>query len=394
MSLRSAFLSSSGRANAAVLLVTVLALLVGAEIVLRITYKPENLGTVIHYDSLLGWSLAPNSMLISDDRGRGLHYRMDINSMGLREDEVAIPKPKGRKRVLILGDSFVFGSGVDAKERFSDLLKQELPGDVDVVNAGVPGWGNDQELLFYERDLRTLEPDIVVLEFTANNDVVNNELKGPLIEEGTKPRFRCVDGVMTLEPPEKPVIVAETASAKAKKVLRKSRLLVFVRNRLRMRNYKQHTQSDPTLAHAGYEADRQLSHWSVYDTRGGPAIDSAWNVTECIFARLARDCEQDSARLIVFAFPLQVEVNRAWRDDLIQRTGVEPDYLDFALPYRRMQSMCTGLGIEFVYPLEAFEHAAAGGPLYFQHDSHPNAHANVVAAGVLRDILTPALTRR
>ncbi|MDH4036295.1 MAG: SGNH/GDSL hydrolase family protein [Candidatus Krumholzibacteria bacterium] len=394
MSIRDSILSSAGRANALVLLVTVFVLLVGAEIALRITYHPENLGTVIRYDDLLGWSLVPNAMLISNDTGRGLHYRMDINSIGLREDEVDLPKPKGRKRVLILGDSIAFGSGVQGNERFSDHLKGELPGDVDIVNAGVPGWGTDQELLFYERDLRRLEADIVVLEFTANNDVVNNELRGPLIEDGTKPRFRCNDGVLTLEPPNRPAVVATTAKARVKSVLRKSRLLLFVKRRLEMRHYKQHAREDPSLAHAGYEADRHLSHWSVYDTRGGVAIETAWSVTECIFAQLAHDCREDSVRLIVFAFPLKIEVDVPWRDDLIQRTQTDPQYLDYMRPYRRMEAICAREGIEFVYPLDAFRHALAEGPLYFEHDSHPNAHAHAVAAGALRDVLVPAVSRR
>lgn len=394
MSLRSDTPSDAGRANAIVLILTVLVLLVGAEVALRLVYHPENLGTVIRYDSLLGWSLAPNAMLISDDTGRGLHYRMDINSIGLRDEEVDVPKPKGRKRVLILGDSIAFGSGVEANERFSDLLKHELPGDVDVINAGVPGWGNDQELLFYERDLRKLDPDIVVLEFTGNNDVVNNELKGPLIEDGTKPRFRCKDGVLTLEPPEKPVVVQETTGARIRKVLRRSHLLLFVKRRMEMRHYKQHAQENPSLAHAGYEADRHLSHWSVYDTRSGVAIESAWNVTECIFARLATVCREDSVRLIVFAFPLKIEVDHPWRDEIIHKTGTDPTHLDFMRPYGRMASICEREGVEFLYPLDAFEHALSDGPLYFERDSHPNAHANAVAAGVLRDTLVPALSQR
>lgn len=394
MSYRTTFLSSAGRANALLLATTILVLIVGAEIALRIAYHPENLGTVIRYDDLLGWSLVPGATFISHDTGRGLHYRIDVNSIGLRDDEVVMPKPKGRKRVLILGDSIAFGSGVEAHERFSDLLKHELPDDTDVINAGVPGWGNDQELLFYERDLRRLEPDVVVLAFTANNDVVNNELRGPLIEEGTKPRFRCVAGVLTLEPAANPVVVAETASVRIRKVLRKSRLLLFVKRRIDMRHYKQHAQEDPSLAHAGYEADRHLSHWSVYDTRGGVAIDTAWEVTDCILARLAGVCREDSIRLIVFAFPLKVEVDRPWRDDIIQRTGTDAAHLDFMRPYRRMQSICVREGIEFVYPLDAFEHALTGGPLYFERDSHPNAHAHAVAAGVLHDVLVHALSSR
>jgi hypothetical protein len=394
MTQRGTFFSSAGRANATLLIVTVLILLAGAEIALRIVYHPENLGTVIQYDSLLGWSLIPGSSQVSTDAQRDLHYLIEVNSIGLRDQEVAIPKPKGRKRVLILGDSIAFGSGIEASERFSDLLRQELPGDVDVVNAGGPGWGTDQELLFYERDLRRLEPDVVVLQFTGNNDVVNNELKGPLIEDGTKPRFRCNDGVMTLEPPNPPAMIRPTLSGHVRKVLRKSRLLVFVKRRLEMRHYKQHARENPALAHAGYEADRHLSHWSVYDKRGGVAIETAWNVTDCIIRRLAADCLEDSVRLIVFAFPLKIEVNHPWRNEIIEKTGTDDANLDFTLPYRHMRALCRSEGIEFVYPYDVFEHALEDGPLYFEKDAHPNARGNRVAASVLRDLLVPVLSGR
>ncbi len=385
--------SSSRRANAVLFVLTVLVLLIGTELVLRVVYQPENLGTVIQFDPLLGWSLKPGSMLISNDRQRDLHYRIDVNSIGLRDREIPIPKPPGRKRVLIIGDSIAFGSGVEARERFSNLLNGTLPGDAEVINAGVPGWGNDQELLFYERDLRRLQPDVVVLQFTGGNDVVNNELNGPLIEEGAKPRFRCVADSLVLEPVKSPAPARQPLSVRIRHLLRKSRLLVFVKRRLEMRSYRQRARVNPAIAHAGFEADRQLSHWSVYDVRGGPAIESAWQVTERIISRLARDCRADSAALVVFAMPLKIEVDVPWRDNLMQAMGTDSTNYDFTLPYRRLGAYCARDSIEFVYPIAAFREAARGAPLYFEHDGHPNAGANAVAAEYLKGVLTPLLNR-
>jgi hypothetical protein len=158
------FSSSSGRANAILLVVTVAVLLVAAEITLRFVYHPEFLGTVIRYDSLLGWSLQPNSSLVSVDAQRDFRYRIDVNHVGLRDREITVEKPDGIHRVLVLGDSFAFGLGLEFGDRFSDLLGSSLGDGVEVINAGVPGWGTDREMLFYQ-PRPSFAPDVVVLTF-------------------------------------------------------------------------------------------------------------------------------------------------------------------------------------------------------------------------------------
>lgn len=383
--------SSTGRANTILLLVTLIALVIAAEIALRIVYHPEFLGSVIRYDPLLGWSLEPNSSLVSVDSQRGFRYRIDVGAHGLRDREVPIEKPAGRKRVLILGDSFAFGVGLNNGERFSDLLGEMLPDDVEVINAGVPGWGTDQEMLFYETTLRRLQPDVVVLEFTGQNDVVNNGLRSPLVEVGTKPRFVCAGDSLALELPTPPAKLS--VASRAKRFLRKSRLLLFVKRRFEMRDYQHHAVEDPRFVTHGYEANRHLSHWSVYDVRGGEAIDGAWCVTERLLARLAADCRQDSADLVVFAIPCEVEVDEVWRAEMMQRTGVAAENMDFLLPYRRLAGICVSQGIEFRYPIDEFQSAKQKQPLYFEQDAHPNIAANALVAGLLRDVVTSSLAQ-
>lgn len=378
--------SSTGRANAVLLVVTLVVLLIAAELTLRAVYHPEFLGSVIRYDPILGWSLDPNSSLVSVDSQRDLRYRIDVNSHGLRDRDVPFENPDGKKRVLILGDSFAFGVGLNAGERFSDVLEGMLGGEVEVINAGVPGWGTDQEMLFYESSLRRFAPDVVVLAFLGQNDVVNNALRGPLIETGTKPRFVCRDDSLVLQPPDPPAKLS--AATHAKRFLRKSRLLLFVKRRFAMREYRHHAIEDPRFVTHGYEANRHLSHWSAYDVRGGEAIDGAWCVTERLLARLAADCRADSAKLVVFAFPAKVEVDALWREEMMRRTDVAPETMDFALPYRRLSEFCALQGIEFRYPIEEFHVAARTQMLFFDHDAHPNVAANALAAELLRDVVT------
>ena len=65
---------------------------------------------------------------------------MRINSRGLRDREYPYAKPAGRKRCLLLGDSYVFGWGVEANETAAKVMEARLAG-VEVINGGCPGWG-------------------------------------------------------------------------------------------------------------------------------------------------------------------------------------------------------------------------------------------------------------
>ena len=382
--------STSGRANAAVLIATVLALLIGTELVLRIVYQPEIVQSAIRYDPLLGWSLRPGASVQTVMTERGIHNHIDVNSLGLRNTDVALAHPRGRRRILIVGDSIAFGSGLEVGERFSEVLARELGDSVEVINAGVPGWGNDQEMLFYEQRLRRLKPDVVILSFTGNNDVVNNALGGALLEGGTKPRFELAADSLHMIPPAPPR--APGMVTRMKSLLHQSRFLVFTKRRLMRVTYRHHVQEETSQQLTGFESYRALSHWSVYENPSDDATEAAWKVTDAILERFAADCRADSARFIVYAMPLKLEVDDAWRADVIKGTHADAARIDMGYPYRRLSAFCAAHQIEYYYPLDAFRAAAAHETLYFQKDSHPNIRGNQITASYLHDVLTGSVT--
>lgn len=100
-----------------------------------------------------------------------------INAQGMRADQdVSYEKPAGVKRVVSLGDSYTVGYEVDVEESFSSVLEQDLEDGgqrVQVLNAGVSGFSNAEELLYFERELVKYEPDLVVLTFSPN-DLLDN----------------------------------------------------------------------------------------------------------------------------------------------------------------------------------------------------------------------------
>ena len=63
-------------------------------------------------------------------------------------------KPDGVGRIISLGDSFTIGYEADVDQTFSAVLERELrkPGhDVEVLNAGVSGFSNAEEVMSHPK---------------------------------------------------------------------------------------------------------------------------------------------------------------------------------------------------------------------------------------------------
>ena len=368
---------------------TLFLVFVASELVLRRVYHPENLASVVCFDAELGWTLRPNARLRSVDELRGLDYWIRTNSLGMRDREISVQKRPGTRRIMITGDSITFGTGVDAERRFSDFLDRALGEDIEVVNSGVCGWGNDQELLHYEAIGTRLEPDIVIVTVTMANDVINNMLDHLFLGSAPKPKFVVEQDSLvlveqTLEQPRPQL------SHRVKNTLRKSRVLLFVKRGLDALSYERrmtHTCEKPPIGFGKSGVEKVYSHWSVYESSYRGRLDEAWRVTEAIVARFSKRCEENGARLIVFAFPLKLEVDDAWRNGLLTHFDIDSTWFDFGKPYKRLASFCEDHRIEFIYPLETFRQTSRSRRLYFEKDSHPNVYGHVTAARVLLDYL-------
>jgi len=385
----------SAGANALVALVALIVVFALAEAAARVLYHPENLNSVIQFDRHLGWSLKPGSSLHSVDTVRDLDYTIRVNRFGMREREFDPARKAGTRRILFVGDSFGFGAGVDEGRRVSEFVARALPG-TDVINASVCGWGTDQELIQYERFDRTLDPDVVVLVFCMSNDVLNNMLDHLYLGTTPKPRFvlEADSLVLTRGDIEPPRIAARH---RVRNLLRQSRLLLFAKRRIdavRTTGVEAREVNAGPAALSGGEpgftradAKHAHSHWSVFEKQYDAETEAGWAVTEALLSRFAADCRRDGADLIVLAFPLEIEVDDAWRDTAIANAGIDPDRLDIAKPFGRLESICDNLGVEYLHPVVEFRDAARHRGLYFQRDVHPNAYGHAVAARALLEEL-------
>ncbi len=110
---------------------------------------------------------------------RGGHVQ--TNGDGFRERSFSMTKPAGTYRIVVLGDSFTFGNGLEANERYSDRLQAWLPPGYEVLNFGAPGANTPQHLDTLRSRVLPADPDFVLLQWFVN-DIEGDSVEGrPLI---------------------------------------------------------------------------------------------------------------------------------------------------------------------------------------------------------------------
>jgi len=95
------------------------------------------------------------------------------NALGIRGETLG-PKAADSHRVLAVGDSFTLGMQVEDGETFSDLLSTQLGPNIQVLNAGVPGYGTEQATELMRRLASKVEADAVLLTVYTGNDFRDN----------------------------------------------------------------------------------------------------------------------------------------------------------------------------------------------------------------------------
>src|SRR5262249_48683073 len=102
--------------------------------------KEDEKDRFCRFDHELGW--APLENFTYAEKGFLVHQ----NQFGLRApDDIQLKNTSGRKRVLVLGDSYVWGYGATQEELFTN--RQVYRTDDELINCGVPGYAPPQHHL-------------------------------------------------------------------------------------------------------------------------------------------------------------------------------------------------------------------------------------------------------
>ena len=152
-------------------LVNTVLLLAVAEVGLRIydrnhdIFPPDKPGW-IKFSPTLQFEIQPGY--------EGIIYnsRCSINSLGIRDREITDDKGD-TIRIICMGNSTTFGNTLDRNETYpvqlEKFLRQKSVRNLQVINAGIPGYSTLQGLILLEEKIWELQPDLIVISYGFND---------------------------------------------------------------------------------------------------------------------------------------------------------------------------------------------------------------------------------
>jgi hypothetical protein len=132
--------------------------------------RPTIQGTYGAYHPKLYYTLQKNLRNVRQFYPGQLDYVVDTNGQGFRGPDWDMSSR--RKNVVILGDSFAFGWGVQWEQTLGKILEKELQKtdpSYQVVNLAMPGWDLDKIISAFELYKDVLKPVAVVYIFCPND---------------------------------------------------------------------------------------------------------------------------------------------------------------------------------------------------------------------------------
>ncbi|MEW5956638.1 MAG: SGNH/GDSL hydrolase family protein [Chloroflexota bacterium] len=369
---------------------------------------------------LLGWWHIPYSGGVFHSDYNEFETEVRINARGLRDREIGYDNPEAALRILSLADSFGEALQVELADTYpkqlEQLLSDSLDRPVEVLNAGVGGWGTDQQAIFYVAEGFRYEPDLVLLAFFIRNDAINNYDPLEIERNGGRQQkqFFTLSPAGELMPPpvqataSTQMPVKTTPGESGPELNQRPPLLPLAdalwRGSALYRFLMPYLRDIPPLVQRlgpsgilGGEAVIRATNpttpipFYVYQSPPDERFEAAWLLTEAILTRLRAEVESRGARLLVvlIAAPEQVYPEQ-WQRTLAANPALQALDLDLDAPNRRLDAFLAAENIPHLDLLPVFRRAAAqpgAPPLHFRHDQHWTEAGHRLAAEAIAGFL-------
>lgn len=304
-------------------------------------------------------------------------YIQHVNKIGLRGKDTAFQKPPHHYRILMLGDSFTMGKGVEDDQTFSALLEEELNQEkkcgatiVEVLNGGVDSYAPILSLFQLSTDLSRLEVDLVLL----NLDVSD------LLQETVYRKEAAYDKegrIIGVPGRERQKSLSEHIRFWIDQHTFFTRLILFYLNNLM--GYR-----DFTVQGMVTRANPELLKYTLADDQEDRT--SQWDQLFASIAMIKEVVEKRGQQFALVVYPWGHQVrDTEWvpgRFYWISEGAVPSDrYLETIAHYARDRK------IQLVNVFPAFRSYQGQKPLYFKYDMHWTPEGHKVMASALKEYL-------
>src|SRR5262245_61019020 len=297
-------------------------------------------GSTWTFDPLVGVSLRPGASAWEVDEGVAW---TKINSHGYRDRDRAVRKPQGVYRVAALGDSYTEARQVDMDKTFTSLAEEELnrrrccgQRQAEVLNFGIGGFGTAQELLLLRERVWKFDPDVIVLQFYAGNDLFNNHRALNISAPDKAPYFLLKNGKLELDDSFRQGSAFDPTYIRMKgigaDIMNRFVLLqlVYKLNRARAQQEELARLNGAGRQSAADAPPPEYQRYLSFLPHTIPSMVEAWQVTEALIAEMGKEVRSHHASLLVMIMPTDIQINPDPEKQKAYRAKYQVESLEYA----------------------------------------------------------------
>lgn len=296
-------------------------------------------------------------------------FRIHSNSYGFRDGEWSEKLKSGKKRVMMLGDSYGWGWGCTQDSMLSSILKDTRK-DMTVFNLCIPGdnlFRHYQRFRYFKDEIK---PDHILV-IQCVNDFQDIPGQRKLLAKSE------ADGIFNRRS-QGPVDCDLFYGPSLKSTLNKSyvfRRAINTYHAFKWTSRKSDRQFEDSLLRKGMQSDyANLS-------------DPAWLGQVSEFYRFYLTELSKVAKVTVFYIPFSYEVDTAKLKSIQQVMGADEKFEPARLNAGLRKIVSTVPGVSYIDPTEVFRREERQSTLYIPLDGHLNQRGHAWMARIISDSL-------
>ncbi len=364
--------------NIAVLLITLLIFTGALELALRLLTYQNPLWNKYH--EYFVYTSNPGQTFVRYDSDMN-RIEMTVNERGYRGDVIPYENTEGRKRIFVIGDSFVECFGPGLENCFTTVMQKSLGDRYEVIAYGTSSWALDNEYKVIEMEGLRYEPETVIVVYFLNDfwdasrDLVFS------VENGTLVDNTPIEWGLS----KKLFFHANQASY----------IVRFVTGTLG--NFVSLDSLAKALGVSSFRSDDGMEtvSWGIpkkiFEDVEVEEIEEVYYKTGLILDKYKELSEEKGFRLIFAIAPMKEQASDRYLKEFIEKFNLSEN-TDVNLPYDRITGMMKERGIEFIdarpmIRLEESRLEAEGESLYYEDDTHFNVLGQDMFGEIILDYL-------